>query len=58
MFAERLSPYCHQPLISFIGSNIQHFIGKNHIPLQNQKAATAYLKSKQLLPFGFAQLCW
>ena len=26
--------------------------------LQSQKAVSAYLKSKQILPFGFAQQCW
>ena len=25
-----------------------------HSPLESQKAVTAYLRSKQLLPFGFA----
>ena len=37
---------------------IQHSISMTTVPAttaaQNQKAVSAYLKSKQLLPFGFA----
>ena len=33
-------------------------VGDARAAVQSQKAVTAYLKSEQLLPFGFLKACW